>query len=569
MLAAFDYSWQQLEPAEQSAFAHLSVFRGGFDRAAAEAVAGASLPVLSALVDKSLLRWTPGDGQGAGGRYYIHELLRQFGQEKLTGEPGQLESIRRKHGLYFTTFVHSQLPLVLGERQLQFTATIATEIENIRVAWLWATESADAAALQKAGHVMANYYQFVGHYIEGHATFLKAAEALAGAEQSAQTEKTLATTGLGTDPRTALGILASIEGDYEATARYGEKIHRTSEAYDNFGNVPFGLYLLTRAALGQGDYQAARRYALQGYATAKATGERWFLAYTLMELGNVEFALNNYTAAREHYEAALAIRSEFNDPEGVALATVQLGTVALRERKFAEAEERFCQGLELYEEINDRGGLARTLDGLGQTAAATGRQRAACDHYREALQFALDIHFVPVILSLLEGIGELLAELDEIEPGLSLLARAASHPRGEHETRRRADLALSRHKSKVPVARFDEAVQEGSSAELASLAKSTLAELLRLESEVDRQAAEDTPMKRPKQEAQALIEPLTNRELEVLALIAQGMSNKQIADALIVSIGTVKWYTSQIYGKLGVKSRTQAVAKAHSLKLIP
>ncbi len=69
--------------------------------------------------------------------------------------------------------------------------------------------------------------------------------------------------------------------------------------------------------------------------------------------------------------------------------------------------------------------------------------------------------------------------------------------------------------------------------------------------------------------AQPLPEPLTGRELEVLGLIARGMTNQRIAEELIVAIGTVKWHTSQIYGKLSAQSRTEAVARARELLLLP
>jgi LuxR family maltose regulon positive regulatory protein len=65
-----------------------------------------------------------------------------------------------------------------------------------------------------------------------------------------------------------------------------------------------------------------------------------------------------------------------------------------------------------------------------------------------------------------------------------------------------------------------------------------------------------------------LIEPLSDRELEVLELIAQGLSNQEVASNLYISLSTVKGHTGNIYGKLGVKNRTQAVAKARSLGLL-
>ena len=80
------------------------------------------------------------------------------------------------------------------------------------------------------------------------------------------------------------------------------------------------------------------------------------------------------------------------------------------------------------------------------------------------------------------------------------------------------------------------------------------------------------PPTRPAQQTvgtgEQLIEPLSQRELEVLQLLAQGSSNKDVARQLFISLPTVKWHTSNIYGKLGVRNRTAAVAKARSLGLL-
>lgn len=66
-----------------------------------------------------------------------------------------------------------------------------------------------------------------------------------------------------------------------------------------------------------------------------------------------------------------------------------------------------------------------------------------------------------------------------------------------------------------------------------------------------------------------MVEPLSERELEVLQLIAEGLSNQEVAQRLFITLGTVKWHTSNIYGKLGVKNRTQAVAQARALGILP
>jgi predicted ATPase/DNA-binding CsgD family transcriptional regulator len=64
---------------------------------------------------------------------------------------------------------------------------------------------------------------------------------------------------------------------------------------------------------------------------------------------------------------------------------------------------------------------------------------------------------------------------------------------------------------------------------------------------------------------QALLEPLTEREVEILSLIADGLSNREIAQELFLTLGTIKWYNKQIYSKLGVHNRTQAVSKANEI----
>jgi LuxR family maltose regulon positive regulatory protein len=79
--------------------------------------------------------------------------------------------------------------------------------------------------------------------------------------------------------------------------------------------------------------------------------------------------------------------------------------------------------------------------------------------------------------------------------------------------------------------------------------------------------AESASIQNPQSKIQNLVEPLSDRELDVLRLLAQGLSNAAIADRLVVSVGTVKSHVHHIYGKLGVQSRTQAILRAKELQL--
>ncbi|HSR30282.1 MAG TPA: LuxR C-terminal-related transcriptional regulator, partial [Anaerolineae bacterium] len=66
----------------------------------------------------------------------------------------------------------------------------------------------------------------------------------------------------------------------------------------------------------------------------------------------------------------------------------------------------------------------------------------------------------------------------------------------------------------------------------------------------------------------ALVEPLSERELEVLRLVAAGLSNREIAEQLVITVGTVKWHINNIYGKMDVRRRTEAVALAREMGLL-
>ena len=100
MRAVFDHSWNLLSKTEREVFCKLSVFRNGFRREAAKKVARATLPILGALVDKSLLRQTP------SGRYNVHELLRQYAAEKLDQTPALKKKSLSRHSSYYADFRH-------------------------------------------------------------------------------------------------------------------------------------------------------------------------------------------------------------------------------------------------------------------------------------------------------------------------------------------------------------------------------------------------------------------------------------------------------------------------------
>jgi predicted ATPase len=132
MRAAFEQSWNRLSEEEKSAFRRITIFRGGFDRDAADAIAGANLGVLASLVDKSFVRGSP------EGRYDLHDLLLQFGSEKLAAA-GETDLVCRRRFEYFLNMAEkNEADLRQGDRPFRAFFWMIKEQANLRAAYEWA-----------------------------------------------------------------------------------------------------------------------------------------------------------------------------------------------------------------------------------------------------------------------------------------------------------------------------------------------------------------------------------------------------------------------------------------------
>lgn len=153
MRAAFEPTWRRLSEAERPVFMQLSIFRGGFTRAAAEHVSGATRHTLSALIDRSLLRLDE------HGRYTIHELLRQYGEELLHHSPELHEQALDRHRAYYMRFLAEceQEIVFLGQHKhaiLQLNA----DMENVRSAWRRAVVQGQAEEITRAAEGLWSFF---------------------------------------------------------------------------------------------------------------------------------------------------------------------------------------------------------------------------------------------------------------------------------------------------------------------------------------------------------------------------------------------------------------------------
>ncbi|MFN8418603.1 MAG: AAA family ATPase [Anaerolineae bacterium] len=268
--AVFEHSWLLLDGAECSVFPKLAVFRGGFRREAAERVAGATLGILSALVDKSLLY------VDASGRYDLHELLRQFAEEKLSESPSDHRQAREDHCDYYVEFL-SRAYHGMKVHDSRTLDEINIELKNLRSAWHWALEHRQMAERTDEYMCLALFYQFRCLFQEG----------------------------------------------YEFSAKTVEALRRVpvSEA--------LGSSLMMQAwfvELGSQQHNRSRVLYEEALAAAEHTGDIFLVTAIYMRLSEVEVQLGNYERARELVQRCIELTKSANS----ALALhVSAGTVGL------------------------------------------------------------------------------------------------------------------------------------------------------------------------------------------------------------------------------------------------
>lgn len=589
MRAVFDHSWRLLTSEEKRGFCRLSVFRGSFSRKAAGEIAETALPTLSTLVDKSLLH------RSADGRYHLHELLRQYGEQKLSASPRDAARLRKRHGEYFTGFLHQRLEAVHGPDQHQSFAEIDSELQNVRVAWQWAVSEADVHAIHRAATTFFLFCQQKCFFLEGANALAKAAVRLERLTPTPHRDRTLARLynhegwlrirvgefekansllehsramynllesppppHMGADPAVGLAVVAVIQGDSQRALRLAESSRQSSEQRGDRHNLAFAHYALTAAHLSCGKYETAQEHARKACDLARSLGNRWFLAYPLNEWGKAARELGDYAQAKRHFQSSFAIRRDFNDPEGMGVALNHLAEIALRQGDLMDAREAFQRSLRIYRDLNDHGGLASSERGLGAVSLAMGEANTARDHFRRALQTAAEIQYLPLIFSLLVDIEMLVRQQGNPILGAQLLSLVRTHPASDQRLKVKASRQLESLEQLLSRKDFEEAVRYGEAWDLDSAVAA-------LHGPLSRPPGDDEPASGIEDR---LIEPLTGRELEILSLIAQGHTNPKIAEELVLAVGTVKWYASQIYGKLGVSNRTEAASRARELGLL-
>lgn len=434
--AVFEYSWNLMTPAEQDVFLKLTVFRGGFEREAAQKITGATLRNLTTLVNKSLLIRMP------SGRYQAHKLLRQYALERWDDDVAK-KDVAAKHAQYYSEFTKRIQELFNSPKEHTAVESMEEEFDNILTAWEFAVARHMWAELDKALHTMMLFFQARSMLSDGVATFRDVADRM---------EKD----NYGNTPcyhraRLRQAWLQSRQGEYNDVYRLAGNAYQFFLEHGDDDEICYALNNMSYAYMMLGRYDEARDLAQEalGYARDPKTGviSPWF--FSMGNLGYAEYLCGHLDKAKEIYEATNALAIEYDySPIGVAYGLNNLGETERNlgnlehaEALFGEAydifkrykntrgmafslnnqggvmfalgnivgaNEKFQKSYELSREVGDITGTAHALSALGNSAVAEGAFDEARDYYQEALALRRG-------LGNLRGIADSLTDLANVE----------------------------------------------------------------------------------------------------------------------------------------------------------
>jgi len=512
--AVFDATWNILSENERQVLARLSVFRGGFTREAAQAVAGADLRALVSMVNRTILQ------RSRSGRYTVHELLRQYAEGKLHEMPEERKRVFELHGTYYTEFLHSkEMDLWRGylEERLR-------EIDNIRAAWRWITSHRKSTEIQKCLYSLWCLYQGPGLLQEGEAIFEDAVKALRVECSERADEEQMAALGLALrvqgyfvmsggqhiDSSLSLAqegfsILSKLSARREVAFAYSlgdqtldlavyirflEKGLEMSKALGYYPAAGHALMNLSFVFLRPGLYCKAKECAQELLALCKRFGARTHAGFALASLGHNAFVRGEYGEAQRCYRESLALFRQVGQAWAVGRLYSHLGDVALALGSYKEARECHQNAFTCYEqvrvywieervEIGGCWGIPVSLQRLGDVSLAQGDLADARYQYCLALEAAQDRTEAGLKPHIVLGPARLLAQGENPEQAIELAVLAWHHPESIEETRRRAEKLLTELRAELPADAYAAAEQRGRTRDLEATIRELLAELER------------------------------------------------------------------------------------------
>ena len=342
--AAFEHSWKLLKSREQAVLSGLSVFPQSFKRDAAGEVVSATLPLLTSLVDKSLLR------AAQGGRYDRHPLIYGYAQEKL--DEHERARLQRLHADFYLTLAEALDRNLQGPDDVRELEVLEQEHENFRAALRWSLRHEGTTALRLGG-ALGRFWEIRGHLSEGR-NWLE--QALAHHPDTPASVRAKALNGL--------GRLTQLQGElFKAETLFEEGLELWRRV-ENKEGMAASLNRLGTAALAQENYALAERCFQEGLELYETLGDKGGISILLNNCGELARYRKDFAKASEFYEASLALHGEAGNTRRKALVLGNLGFVMWRLGDNERAEAFQKESLALKYEVRDEIGLSYCFAGL-------------------------------------------------------------------------------------------------------------------------------------------------------------------------------------------------------------
>jgi predicted ATPase/DNA-binding CsgD family transcriptional regulator len=507
--ATMQWSYDLLSEEEKTLFRRLCVFAGGFTLEAVETVCSGDgiqeSRVLELLASLVEKSLVIVTEQPGEARYGFLETVKQYALDRLE-ESGEAGLVRERHVLYYLALAEKAEHELRGMQQGVWLEWLDREYDNLRSALSWTLEGEHAELALRLGGALGEFWHVLGHQNEAR-RWLEAALAKGEGAPIPVRAKALV----------MAGHIAWEQGDYERSVVLSEEgLALFREIGDDAGAV-VALYVLGAAALFQNDLERATILTEEAVTLQRASGDSVGMARSLPILGAVAQLGRDYERAVALHEEGVSLAREAGDDFAVVVSLVVGASAYLGLGEHRRVRELYEEGLNLSRDLKL---MHLTASNLNVAAALAGSQGQAERSARlwgaaEALREAIGVVFSPF-------------ERSYYEPYI-IAAKA----------------------------KLDEAAWEAAWAEGRAMAPEKAVEYA-----LDQEPVQEEPSQKP-----SYPEGLSTREVDVLRLAAQGMTNARIAQELFVSPRTVNWHLGSVYRKLGTSSRSEAVrfAAEHNL----
>ena len=597
------WSYSLLNAQEQGLFRRISVFVSG---CTLEAVGALSMAIgdtdanvldgMASLLEKSLLQRTGRDGEEL--RFAMLETLREYGLEALASA-GEAQATHEAHALYYLALAEQAEPELSGPQQLSWFERLEQEHDNLRAALSWGlSQGSDGQSKELAlrlGGALLQFWFIRGYESEGRRWLERAlsisrgvssaarAKALTGAGELATMQddfdqaEALCGEGLALyrelgDRRgcatalSSLGYATLSRSNYAAAQALLEEALALFTEVGDTGGRAFAITTLAVLLQQQGQYARAQALLEESLVLSRVVGDTRTHVYSLKVLGQLLLFQGDLAQAHALLEESLAISREVGYKRSIGLSIFYLGVMALQQRDVVRARSLLEESLVLFKEVGLRGFIAEVFYSLGFISFYQGDRAAARALMEESLKTSLELNRGWSTVLYLEGLAAVVAA--QGEPVRAVWFMSAAQALREAIGIQLPSFLQAIHKKTIASVRtqlgervFDAAWAEGRTMtpEKAMAAQETAT--------MPTTAPVGPSTVPPVPNAPAYPDGLTAREVEVLRLVAQGQTNDQVAEQLVISPRTVNTHLTSIFSKIGVSTRSAATryATVHDL----